>query len=151
LSDFSIFILIFLFFYKYLLYNPTSRRHSGLLLSHEKRTTPEIAKRQLMSLGVPEQKIILENKSINTEQNAKFTKKLLEEHNLQRPILVTSAFHMERAVRNFKANDIRIQAYPTDYQYGPKLILEPNQFTPSFQPATFLAIKEYVGITALSF
>ena len=108
-----------------------------------------IAKRQLISLGVPEEKIILENKSINTEQNAKFTKQLLKKHKWHKPILVTSAFHMERAVRNFNNLDISVQPYPTDYQSSQGLSIDLNQFTPSLQTPLFLAIKEYVGIAAL--
>lgn len=108
-----------------------------------------IAKRQLISLGVPEEKIILENKSINTEQNAKFTKQLLKKHKLHKPILVTSAFHMERAIRNFNNLGISVQPYPTDYQSSQDLSIDLNQLTPSLQTPLFLAIKEYVGIAAL--
>ena len=36
-------------------------------------------------------------------------------HGLTRPILVTSAFHMERAMLNFQQEGVAAEAFPTDY------------------------------------
>ena len=76
----------------------------------------KIAKRMLVSLGVPENMIFVETKSINTTQNAKFSAEILREQGFSRPILVTSAFHMKRAVLNFEKQDITVVPYPYDYQ-----------------------------------
>ena len=76
----------------------------------------KIAKRMLVSLGVPENMILVETKSINTTQNAKFSAEILREQGFSRPILVTSAFHMKRAVLNFEKQDITVTPYPADYQ-----------------------------------
>ena len=75
----------------------------------------KIAKRILMSLGVPEEKILTETHSINTSQNAKFSAEILREHGLAHPILVTSAFHMNRSVLNFEKQGMEVQPYPADY------------------------------------
>jgi uncharacterized SAM-binding protein YcdF (DUF218 family) len=75
----------------------------------------KIAKRVLMSLGVPEDKILTETKSINTSQNAKFSAEILRENGLSHPILVTSAFHMNRSVLNFAKQGIEVEPFPTDY------------------------------------
>lgn len=111
----------------------------------------DIAKRELLSLGVPESKIFIENKSRNTEENAQFSKQLLDQKGWHKPVLVTSAFHMERAVLDFKKNKIDVEPYPTDYQASQKLTLYANQFTPSTNGLTFLAAKEYLGIFSLRF
>lgn len=108
-----------------------------------------IARRQLVSLGVPQNKIIMENKSITTTQNAENTKKILRTHQFHRPVLVTSAFHMQRAVMNFNKIDVQVQPYPTDYLVSKKLSVYPMLFVPSEGSATFTAIKEYIGILAL--
>ena len=76
----------------------------------------QIAKRILMSLGVPEDKILMETRSINTTQNAKFSAEILREQGLSHPLLVTSAFHMKRSVLNFQKQNIAVTAYPADYQ-----------------------------------
>jgi uncharacterized SAM-binding protein YcdF (DUF218 family) len=111
----------------------------------------EIAKRQLISLGVPEDKIFIDDKSINTVENGKFTKVILMENHWHKPVLVTSAFHMARSVRIFKQNNIHVVPYPTDYQVSRKTSIYLNQFTPSSGDLTLIAAKEYLGILSLMF
>ncbi len=75
----------------------------------------EIAKRMLLSLGVAEKDILVENRSVNTGQNARFSAEILRERGLSQPILVTSAFHMKRAVLNFEKAGVEVTPYPADY------------------------------------
>lgn len=75
----------------------------------------EISARILKSLGVPEEKIITETKSINTAQNARYSAAILREMNFSKPLLVTSAFHMNRAMLNFNLQRFKPIAYPTDF------------------------------------
>lgn len=74
-----------------------------------------ISSRVLKSLNVPEEKILLETKSVNTTQNAIFSTEIMREKNFKRPIVVTSAFHMKRAVLNFSKQGFEVIPYPTDY------------------------------------
>ena len=74
-----------------------------------------IAGRILQALGVPENKILLETKSVNTTQNAIFSAEILRARNFKRPIVVTSAFHMNRAVLNFSRQGFDVIACPTDF------------------------------------
>ncbi|WP_027417635.1 YdcF family protein [Aneurinibacillus terranovensis] len=112
-----------------------------------------IAKRQLITMGVPEAKILTDNKSLNTAENARYTKLLLQKYHFTRAVLITSAFHMERAVRNFAKDGIRVIPYPTDY----KSDIHPGVYTNRFAPSSdalskvAIAVKEYIGMTALSF
>ncbi|MBR0289962.1 MAG: YdcF family protein [Selenomonadaceae bacterium] len=75
----------------------------------------EISARVLKSLGVPEDKIITETKSINTTQNARYSAKILRDNGFKKPLLVTSAFHMNRAMLNFNLQRFKPIAYPTDF------------------------------------
>lgn len=109
-----------------------------------------IAKRVLISLGVNPNDIYIEDKSLNSEQNAKFTAELLKMHHFKKTILITSAFHMERAMKNFQNEGILVQAFPTGYLESKNLKLYPNQFTPSNNNSAFIAIKEYIGIVESS-
>ncbi len=61
-----------------------------------------IEKRMLLSLGVPEDKIFMDDKSRNTAENAAFSKNICAKQGWSHPILVTSAFHMPRSVRFFQ-------------------------------------------------
>ncbi len=75
----------------------------------------EISGRILKSLGVPEDKILLETKSVNTTQNAIFTAEIMHAKNFQKPLVVTSAFHMRRAALNFARQGFEIIPYPTNF------------------------------------
>ncbi len=112
----------------------------------------DIAKVILMGLGVPEDQIIPENKSLNTTENAKFTKLLLQQHGFTQPILVTSAFHMKRSVMQFHKVDLTVTPYPTDYQTNVDIRFQPHQFWPSAVALVdaSLALKEYLGILAIN-
>lgn len=111
----------------------------------------DIAKVILMGLGVPEEQIIPENKSLNTTENAKFTKGLLQERGFTKPILVTSAFHMKRSVMQFHKVDLAVTPYPTDYQTNVETRFQPHQLWPSAVALmdASLALKEYLGILAI--
>jgi uncharacterized SAM-binding protein YcdF (DUF218 family) len=115
-------------------------------------TEAEIAKRQLLDLGVAEKDIIVENRSLNTTENAINTKKLMSENNLSKPILITSAFHMERSMMNFNNAGIKdIVAYPCDYSTNTRLDLSINTFVPNYDSlnAVGISLKEYLGIFQL--
>ena len=90
-----------------------------------------IARRELMRLGVPEADILLEPDSLNTRQNAVFSGRIMKERGLARPVLVTSAFHMERSVLNFEKEGFQVTAYPTDYRTNRRQVFHYNKLMPS--------------------
>ncbi len=90
----------------------------------------QIAKRILMSLGVKERDIILETKSINTAQNARFSAELLRDGHFSRPVLVTSAFHMKRAVLNFARENVEVIPYPADYMVSREPVFHYTKLRP---------------------
>ena len=95
--------------------SPASRLLTAGQVYEDTGAEAKIAKRVLMSLGVPEEKILTETKSINTSQNARFSAEILRENGLSHPILVTSAFHMKRSVLNFQKQGVAVEPFPTDY------------------------------------
>ncbi|WP_379129518.1 YdcF family protein [Paenibacillus sp. sgz500958] len=111
----------------------------------------DIAKRQLLALGMPEKAIIAENRSLNTEQNARYTSEILRSRGYSSVVLVTSAFHLPRAVLEFRKVGVNVQPYPVDYLTGSTGKLYPSSLSPSAGglSLTSLALKEYLGILAL--
>ncbi len=111
----------------------------------------EIARHILRGLGIADNNIIVEGQSLNTNDNARFTKKILDEHGFVSPILVTSAFHMERSVQQFAKYNMEVTPYPTDYQTNTRFIFEWNQLWPRADAFynTQLAVKEYLGLMAV--
>ena len=90
----------------------------------------EISARVLKSLGVPDDKILTETKSVNTTQNARYSAEILRDKGLKTPVLVTSAFHMKRAVINFEMCDFKPIAYPTDFTVAHNPTFHYTKFRP---------------------
>lgn len=83
--------------------------------------------------GVDEERIILEENSIDTISNAQQTAKILEMLDPQTTLLITSDFHLERSYRAFekycKRSCIPISAEKTLIAYGESLSLEGDSFS----------------------
>lgn len=80
----------------------------------------EGAESLLTALGVPRERLIIEAKSRDTYENAVFLKEeLAREGELgpgKRWVLVTSAYHMPRAIGAFRAAGFDVEAWPVDYR-----------------------------------
>ena len=95
----------------------------------------KIAERILLDLGVPQDKIFVETKSINTTQNAQFSADILQQQGFKHPILVTSAFHMKRAMLNFEKQGIKATAFPADYRTAQSHVFHYVKLRPSADAA----------------
>lgn len=65
--------------------------------------------------GVPAERIVLETKARSTRENAKRVQAILQERGIVDFYLVTSAFHMPRAMHSFEALGLRPTAFPVDF------------------------------------
>jgi uncharacterized SAM-binding protein YcdF (DUF218 family) len=74
------------------------------------------ARTLLAALGVDSERIELESRSRNMAENASFTAALVKPQPDQNWLLVTSAYHMPRAMGLFERVGFKVQAYPVDYQ-----------------------------------
>ena len=70
----------------------------------------------LEEMGIPKARLELERNSRNTHENAVLTRKLLGDRAKGRWILVTSAWHMPRAMGAFRKAGWDVVAYPVDYR-----------------------------------
>lgn len=110
----------------------------------------QLSKRTLLRLGVPEKDILLDDTSRTTQENAENSKALLTKNGLNRPILVTSAFHMARSVKHFEARLVKVTPYPTDFRTSPDTL--PRTFLQTWTPKSgsmddmAVAFKEYLGM-----
>jgi uncharacterized SAM-binding protein YcdF (DUF218 family) len=93
----------------------------------------DFVKTNLIELGIPEKDIIAERNSRNTEENAAFTKRLLDSLQLNGPyLLITSAFHVPRAERVFKKAGLGVKPYPCAYFLTPDdTNFNPDKLLPS--------------------
>ena len=79
-------------------------------------TEAQAALRLFESLGVAPGRVIAEDKSRNTVQNAVFSRALAQPKPGERWLLVTSAYHMPRSIGVFRQAGFRVEAYPVDWR-----------------------------------
>lgn len=73
----------------------------------------------LADLGIQSDRIIVEEESANTYENARNTARILAPAHGETWILVTSAFHMPRAVATFNRAGFDVVPFPVDYRQPP--------------------------------
>ncbi|VAX07448.1 Putative membrane protein [hydrothermal vent metagenome] len=108
----------------------------------------EIARKYFIEAGIDLSRIRFEDQSYNTYTNALETKKHIQHHETDKWLLVTSAFHMPRAVGAYRSAQINIQPYPVDYRTYLKasLINKPDAGQSLYQ--LDFAVHEWVGLLA---
>lgn len=72
------------------------------------------AERFFLAQGIEASRLVLEDQSRNTDENAMLTAAMLEE-SCGQTLLVTSAFHMPRSVALFRKAGFPVVPWPTDY------------------------------------
>jgi uncharacterized SAM-binding protein YcdF (DUF218 family) len=72
----------------------------------------------LERLGVPSDHILVDRTSRNTMENVVNSKNLAAPKPGERWLLITSAFHMPRAIGLFRAAGFPVEAYPVDWKTG---------------------------------
>ena len=102
----------------------------------------------LVELGVPRQAIVLESKSRNTRENAVNSASLVHAHGWQSVLLVTSGFHMPRALASFRQAGIQATPASTDIRSSGPGIQTPLDLLPNADAlqSTSLALKEHFGM-----
>ena len=85
-------------------------------LVYDGPTEGELARRFYASLGIPADRIAIEEESRDTAENAMLTKPLADPKPGERWLLVTSAYHMPRSIGVFRRVGFAVEAYPLDYR-----------------------------------
>ncbi|MEH3147299.1 MAG: YdcF family protein [Methylobacterium frigidaeris] len=75
-------------------------------------------RRYIGTLGVPPERMLYEEQSRNTRENATLSAAMLSPGPGERWLLVTSAWHMPRSVGCFRQAGFTVTAYPVDYRTG---------------------------------
>ena len=96
--------------------------------------------------GILPTRIILEERSRSTHENAIYAKDMIQPQPGKNWVLVTSAFHMPRAVASFGAVGWPVIPYSVDYKVDPQTGLRPNFSLVDGLSASTLAGKEWAGL-----
>ena len=108
-----------------------------------------VAVKEFEALGIAHDRITAEEQSRNTIENAVFSRLLAQPKPGERWLLVTSAYHMPRAIAAFRAAGFAVEAYPVDWRTrGPRdAIALFDSFIGGLR-MTDIAVHEWVGLLA---
>ncbi|HOE21100.1 MAG TPA: YdcF family protein, partial [Spirochaetota bacterium] len=103
----------------------------------------------LLQLNVNKNKIIIENTSRDTLENVHNVMKICKNNGWHRIALITSAYHMPRAVKLFHASSLHVEPVPTDSKLD--LHYTVYSFMPKFSSLgnSSKAIREYIALMVL--
>ena len=96
--------------------------------------------------GIAPGRVIIEERSRSTHENAVFAKELIRPGPGETWILITSAYHMPRAVASFDAVGWPVIPYPVDYRIDPQTGLRANFSLLDGLSSSTLAGKEWAGL-----
>jgi uncharacterized SAM-binding protein YcdF (DUF218 family) len=107
----------------------------------------DTAVRFLDAFGIARDRLIIENKSRNTAENAAFSMEMVKPQASENWLLVTSAFHMPRSVGLFRKVGFPVMPWPVDYRTsGAEGVgLFRDNPADSLQITT-MAIREWIGL-----
>lgn len=104
----------------------------------------------LTYIGVPKDKIIIEDANHDTLQNAKNIKAICNDMGFKNPILVTSAFDMKVSVLNFNKAGLDVMPVPINFKSYNQELYNWKDYLPQIRylDKSTLAIKEYIRLMA---
>ncbi len=121
----------------------------GTVFPGKSAEAPVIA-RILVDLGVPAGQVIPEAGSRDTRENARYTAEIARRAAYRNPVLVTSAYHMRRAVASFRRAGLEVSPCPVGFQTWPGKRYGPEDFLPDGASLrrSSVAAREYAALIA---
>lgn len=118
-------------------------------LGLEGETDVTTAPRLFAALGIAPERLILEGESRDTYENAQFTKRLIQPKAGENWVLVTSAFHMPRAIGLFRKAGFEVTPWPVDFRTRGDEGFGLAKDGPADSLLTMsLAVREWLGLLA---
>ena len=110
------------------------------------RAEGEVLRDIALIMGVSDEKIKLSGYASNTAEEVSEVAELMNENNFNSAVLVTSSFHMPRAMQLFEKAGISVEAYPTDFKVSGTAV-DWLDYIPSAEGFrnTSNGIREYIG------
>ena len=108
-------------------------------------TEAEAMRRFLVDLGVPSEAIVSEGTSMNTLQNIRNVRQMVGE---ARVALVTSAYHMPRALKLAHQGNLNVGAFPTDWHLPAEVRPSWENWVPSIAAMALssISLREHVAL-----
>ncbi|MBT3504195.1 MAG: YdcF family protein [Piscirickettsiaceae bacterium] len=119
---------------------------NSLLSFQGKGDQGNIAQTVLTAVGIEKNRLIIESKSRNTNENFLFIRPLLPE-TMGNYLLVTSAFHMPRAMGIARQQGLNVIAYPVDYRSNQPVLRQWSFNLYEHLEVLEPAWREWIGLT----
>jgi uncharacterized SAM-binding protein YcdF (DUF218 family) len=117
-------------------------------VAHQQYKEAQVAKALFERQGMDVSRVFFEQESRNTFENVVYSKKLAQPSPGENWVLITSAFHMPRAVGIFHKEGWRVLPYPVDHNTWRGNLLRVD-FDLGIHLSGFdLAAKEWIGLLA---
>ncbi|MCG7394753.1 YdcF family protein [Microvirga sp. ACRRW] len=118
----------------------------GTVFSNGTAEAPIIAD-YLKRVGVDPSRIVIEDRSRTTSENGQFSRDLLKPREGERWLLITSAWHMPRAMAVFEKAGLPVIAYPVDFRTNVGFANQrPRAFVSEGLRRLDVSMKEWVGV-----
>jgi len=107
-----------------------------------------IVRRFLMDLGVPQNRIIIEDQARDTAQNARLSANICRRRGFSKPILLTAAYHLKRTCMAFEAAELPVTPFPAYFLGAPGVDYGPRHLLPRANAlqTSAKALHEYWGM-----
>lgn len=105
-------------------------------------------RRFLLALGIPRDRIFLENQSRNTFENARYSRDLCRRNGYRQPLVVTHAVHMPRAMFCFRQLNVPVTPVPCGFRTWEGRDYHWPAFLPRSYDGIAMALHEYLGLWA---
>jgi uncharacterized SAM-binding protein YcdF (DUF218 family) len=107
-----------------------------------------VIRRILIDLGISENFVIVESKSRDTIENARFCREIINSYGFKKPILVTSAYHMKRSLEAFHFVGLTPLPLPAQFHVanGKKHIWASYLPDMGALQTSCKALREYLGL-----
>lgn len=122
--------------------------NGGYFVGDKERSEAALTRAYLTEQGMPLDRVQFEGQSRNTIENARLSAQLPGVDKQAKWLLVTSAWHMPRAMESFRREGWNVQAYPVDFRSDP--YVTPRHY--AFQhgvPLWHIYLRESLGMWAL--
>ncbi len=105
----------------------------------------EAMRRFLIDLGVPSEAIVSEGNSLNTLENIRNVRQMVGD---ARVALITSAFHMPRALKIARQGNLNVGAFPTDWRLPPEARPPWENWVPSIAAMAWssISLREHIAL-----
>jgi uncharacterized SAM-binding protein YcdF (DUF218 family) len=105
----------------------------------------EAMRRFLIDLGVPLEAIVSEGNSLNTLGNIRNVRQMVGD---ARVALITSAFHMPRALKIAHQGNLNVGAFPTDWRLPPEARPSWENWVPSVAAMAWssISLREHIAL-----